>query len=82
MAAFAEQAGVPVRYGCRWESTRRDDDGWLVLTTSDGEYRCKAAVFAIGVTTPWKSDDPRDRPGPALRRVPAAAPVPRTSASS
>ncbi len=58
MAAFADQAGVRVRYGCRWESTRREDDGSLTLTTSDGEYRCKAAVFAIGVTDPWMSDIP------------------------
>ncbi len=58
MAAFAEQASVRVRYGCRWESTRREDDGSLTLVTSDGEYRCKAAVFALGVTEPWKSDIP------------------------
>jgi thioredoxin reductase len=50
---FVEQAGVEVRYGCRWESTRRDDDGGFVLTTSEGEYRCRAAVFALGVTEPW-----------------------------
>ena len=55
MVAFAERAGVHVRYGCRWEGTRREDDGTLVLSTTDGEYRCKVAVFAIGVTTPWKS---------------------------
>jgi thioredoxin reductase len=53
LQAFAERAGVHARYGCRWESTRRDEGG-LVLTTSDGEYRCKAAVFALGVTEPWK----------------------------
>ena len=58
MAAFAEQASVRVRYGCRWESTRREDDGSLTLVTSDGEYRCKAAIFALGVTEPWKSDIP------------------------
>lgn len=58
LAAFAEQVPVRVRYGCRWESTRRDDDGRLVLTTSDGEYRCRAAVFALGVTTPWRSPIP------------------------
>lgn len=55
LAAFAEQAGVAVRYGCRWEGTRREEDGRLVLTTSEGEYRCRAAVFALGVTTPWRS---------------------------
>jgi thioredoxin reductase len=54
LTAFAERADVPVRYGCRWESTRRTDDGY-VLGTSDGEYGCKAVVFALGVTTPWKA---------------------------
>ncbi len=58
LAVFAERAGVRVRYGCRWESTRRDDDGAVTLVTSDGEYRCRAAVFALGVTDPWKSSIP------------------------
>jgi thioredoxin reductase len=52
LAAFVERAGVQVRYGCRWTRTRRDDDG-LVLETTDGEYRCRFAVFAVGVTEPW-----------------------------
>jgi thioredoxin reductase len=52
LRAFAERAPVAVRYGCRWESTRREDDG-LVLVTRDGEYRCRAAVFAVGMTEPW-----------------------------
>jgi thioredoxin reductase len=55
LAAFAAKAGVRVRYNCTWESTRREEDGSLVLTTTDGEYRCRAAVFALGVTEPWKS---------------------------
>ena len=59
LALFAERAGLQVRYGCKWEATRREEDssargGRIVLTTSDGEYRCRAAVFAIGVTAPWK----------------------------
>jgi thioredoxin reductase len=58
LAAFAEKGGVRVRYRCAWESTRREDDGRLVLETSDGEYRCRAAVFALGVTEPWKSAIP------------------------
>ncbi|HEU5212079.1 MAG TPA: NAD(P)-binding domain-containing protein [Gaiellaceae bacterium] len=58
LQAFAERARVRVRYGCRWESTRREDDGALVLATGDGEYRCRAAVFAIGVTEPWKPKVP------------------------
>ena len=55
-----------VRYGCRWESTRREDDG-LVLVTSDGEYRCRAAVFAVGVTEPWKAPIPGVEDVAALR---------------
>ena len=55
IAAFA--AAVPVRYGCRWESTRRDESGFR-LVTSDGEYRCRSAVFALGVTEPWRSRIP------------------------
>ncbi|MEO7804059.1 MAG: NAD(P)-binding domain-containing protein [Actinomycetota bacterium] len=53
LAAFTN-AHVPVRYGCSWQKTRRADDGTFVLETSDGEYRCKAVVFAVGVTEPWK----------------------------
>lgn len=49
---FAQRARLDVRYGCRWESTRRDGDE-LVLETTDGEYRARAVVFALGVTTPW-----------------------------
>ena len=52
LVAFADRAGIRVRYGCRWEATRRDDAG-LVVVTSDGEYRCRAAVFAVGATEPW-----------------------------
>ena len=54
---FAERAELPVRYGCRWEATRREEDGF-VLGTSDGEFRCRAAVFAIGMTEPWVAPIP------------------------
>jgi thioredoxin reductase len=64
LAAFAENAGVRVRYGCAWQATHRDETGGLVLDTSDGEYRCRAAVFALGVTEPWKS------PIPGIETVP------------
>lgn len=52
LSAFVDRAGVQVRYGCRWTGTRREDDE-LVVTTTDGEYRCRFAVFAVGVTQPW-----------------------------
>ena len=54
LAAFAERAGVAVRYGCEWQGTRREN-GNLVLETTDGEYRCRAAVFALGVTEAWRA---------------------------
>jgi thioredoxin reductase len=74
LVAFTDRTGLEVRYGCRWEATRREDDGRLVLVTSDGEYRCRAAVFALGVTTPWMSPIPgvEDVPHYADTREPRA----------
>lgn len=63
LVAFAERTGVTVRYGCRWEATRRDGDGF-VLVTSDGEYRARVVVFAIGVAQPYHP------PVPGLDAVP------------
>ena len=53
ISTFARRAHIDVRYGCRWESTTREDDGFI-LSTSDGEYRCTAAVLAMGMAQPWK----------------------------
>ncbi|HYX88492.1 MAG TPA: NAD(P)-binding domain-containing protein [Gaiellaceae bacterium] len=55
--AFAARAGIEVRYGCTWDSTRHDGDR-ITLETSDGEYRCRAVVFAVGVTEPWRAPVP------------------------
>jgi thioredoxin reductase len=57
LAAFAERAGVAARYDCRWESTRQED-GRFVLGTTDGEYRCDIAVFAVGMSDPWRPPTP------------------------
>ena len=57
LRTFAERAEIAVRYGSRWRSTRRDGDR-LVLATDDGEYRCRAAVLAIGMTEPWVPEIP------------------------
>jgi thioredoxin reductase len=57
LVEFAARGGVRVRYGCEWLSTRRDDAGF-VLGTTDGEYRCRICVFAIGVTEPWVAPIP------------------------
>ncbi|HEX2241472.1 MAG TPA: NAD(P)-binding domain-containing protein [Actinomycetota bacterium] len=63
IAAFAERAGVTVRYECTWEATTASGEGFT-LTTSDGEYRCRIPVFAIGMAQPWRP------PVPGLEDVP------------
>ena len=55
LRAVRDRTGVQVRYGCRWESTSVGD-GAIALATADGEYRCRFAVFAIGMTEPWKPE--------------------------
>jgi thioredoxin reductase len=57
LATFAQRTGVQVRYGCRWLGTRPEGEHF-VLTTSDGDYRCRVAVFAVGVAQPWKPETP------------------------
>jgi len=61
LRAFAGRAAVPVRYGCRWERTRRDDaaDGRVfTLETTDGEYRTGVLVLAVGVAEPFTPSVP------------------------
>ena len=57
LVEFATRGDVRVRYDCEWLSTQRDDAGFVV-GTSDGEYRCRVCVFAIGVTEPWTAPIP------------------------
>jgi thioredoxin reductase len=52
LAAFADRAGIAVRYGCRWTGTRQTDDGFALETTA-GEYTCRVAVFAVGIAEPY-----------------------------
>jgi thioredoxin reductase len=61
IATFAERTGTHVRYDCRWTATRREDgpDGpTFVLETTDGEYRAKVLVFAVGVAEPYQPATP------------------------
>jgi thioredoxin reductase len=61
LAAFADRARIEVRYGCRWEGTAREDDPdgtTYVLRTSDGEYRTRVLVLAVGVAQPWSPSPP------------------------
>jgi len=56
LVAFADRAKVDIRYGCRWTATRRvetpDGDSFEVETT-DGTYRCRVMVVAVGVAEPF-----------------------------
>ncbi len=61
IAAFADRSGIEVRYGCRWTATRREsgpDGDEFVVETTDGEYRCRAAVFAVGIAEPFVPPSP------------------------
>jgi thioredoxin reductase len=61
LGAFAERAGLRIRYGCRWQATRREetaDGDRFVLETTDGEYRCRFAIFAVGVAQPYSPKVP------------------------
>ncbi len=61
LGAFAERAGIAVRFGCSWESTRREEgpDGpRFVVVTSDGEYTCRHLVLAVGVGEPYSPATP------------------------
>ena len=57
LRTFAERTGIAIRHGVRWTGTRRDGD-WFVLETTDGEYRCRHPIFAVGVAEPWRPDSP------------------------
>ncbi len=57
LTLFAEKTGRAVRYDCRWTGTRRDGERF-VLETTDGEYRARQVVFAVGMADPWKPPTP------------------------
>lgn len=61
LADFADRAGIAVRYDCRWEATQRleGEDGYRFrLETTDGVYRCRILVVAVGVAEPWTPKAP------------------------
>ena len=57
LALFAERTRLQIRYGVRWTGTRREGEGF-VLETSDGEYRCRHPIFAVGIAEPFVPDSP------------------------
>lgn len=63
LVAFADRAGVQIRYGCRWTGTRQvpsPDGDRFEIETTDGLYRCRTFVVAVGVAEPFTP------PGPGL----------------
>jgi len=61
LRTFAERTGVRIRYECRWTATRREesaDGDRFVLETTDGEYRARIAIFAVGVAEPYSPPTP------------------------
>jgi thioredoxin reductase len=55
LRSYVDRTGIAIRYRCVVESVARKGDE-LILSTSDGEYRCRAAIFALGVTEPWRPE--------------------------
>ncbi len=61
LTAFAERAGVVVRYGCTWTGTELEEGETgtrFSLETTDGIYRCDVLVLAVGVAEPHVPDAP------------------------
>ncbi len=61
LATFATVSGTRIRYDCNWTATRREDtpEGErFVLETTDGEYRARVAIFAVGVAQPHSPSTP------------------------
>lgn len=63
LAAFVARTGLAIEFDCRWESTRREGDEY-VIGTSRGEYRTRLLVVATGMTRPYRP------PIPGLAGVP------------
>jgi len=64
LVTFVARSGMQIRFDCTWQSTRQADDGRFVLTTTDGDYTCGVAIFAVGMAEPWRP------PTPGLEAVP------------
>ncbi len=61
LVAFANGARIAVRYDCFWERTRCEDGPHgttFVLETTDGEYRCRILVLAVGLAEPLMPSAP------------------------
>ena len=57
LVAFVGRTGLAIEFDCRWESTRREGDEY-VIGTSRGEYRTRLLVVATGMTQPYRPPIP------------------------
>ncbi|MFV2062467.1 MAG: NAD(P)-binding domain-containing protein [Chloroflexota bacterium] len=51
MSVFVERTGLKIRYGTDWQGTSRDGEQFI-LHTSDGDYRTRVPIFAVGAAEP------------------------------
>jgi len=61
LATFVERTGTRIRFDCRWTATRMEEtaDGRrFVLETTDGQFRCRIPIFAVGVAQPFSPSTP------------------------
>ena len=82
LVAFAERGRVAVRYGCRWTATRRvegPDGERFEIETTDGVYRSRVLVLAVGVAEPYTPPGPGHGARHPLRRCPAGRDVRRSA---
>ena len=55
LVAFVDRAGLAIRYNCRWTGTTREsgpDGDVFAIETTDGVYRSRTMVVAVGVAEP------------------------------
>ncbi len=63
LVAFVDRTGLAIRYNCRWTSTSREtgpEGDVFAVETTDGTYRCRVLVVAVGVA------EPHTPPGPGM----------------
>ena len=61
LVAFVDRAGLVIRYDCRWTATSLESgpDGQVfAVETTEGIYRCRTLVVAVGVAEPFTPPGP------------------------
>ncbi len=61
LVAFADRAGIAIRYDCRWTGTRLDESAGgrrFTVETTDGSYAAAVMIVAVGVAEPYTPPGP------------------------